>query len=99
MSEWIASNPIAAGFWAVFAGFAAFLLAKIYGLIFMRGKTVHMIGDAMVGRRGEVASWSGQEGMVSVGGELWRAFSQQALVEGDRINVKAVDGLTLKVEK
>jgi membrane-bound serine protease (ClpP class) len=37
--------------------------------------------------------------MVFVHGELWQAVSSEELEEGARVLVKAVDGLTLMVER
>jgi membrane-bound serine protease (ClpP class) len=42
---------------------------------------------------------AGGEGWVEVAGERWRAEADEAVAEGDRIQVIAVDGLTLRVRK
>ena len=60
-------------------------------------------GPAMTGAEGlrlsegVVEEWSGEEGWVVVGGELWRARSENALAPGDRVDVIGQDGLTLHV--
>ena len=93
------SDPVQFALIAMFAGFTAVAIAKIYGLFFMRWKTPFRVGDAMAGERGEVIEWSGNEGYVRTGGELWRASSGSQLSAGDKITVAAVDGLMLRVNK
>jgi len=41
---------------------------------------------------------AGQEGMIRVHGELWRAISPQPVAEGKPVRVTSVDGLKLHVE-
>jgi membrane-bound serine protease (ClpP class) len=38
-------------------------------------------------------------GWVSVRGELWRARSETPLHAGERVRIRAVEGLTLVVER
>ena len=97
MIEWIETQPVVAGFWAVVAGFSLVLLAKIYGLIFMRSKGVHRLGDDLSGKRGVVSDWSDGKGVVSVRGENWRAVSKEQLTRGDSVRVVRTSGLTLEV--
>ena len=84
---------------AVFAGFAIVAAAKIYGLFFMRWKTPFRVGDAMNVQHAEVVEWTGREGYVSAGGELWRATSKDPLSPGDEVTISAVNGLTLSVTR
>lgn len=84
---------------ALLAGFALVALAKIYGLFFMRWKTPFRIGEAMNVNHAEVVEWSGGEGYVSAGGELWRATSRDALAPGDEVSIAAVNGLSLSVTR
>lgn len=51
--------------------------------------------EGIIGAEGEVR----EGGMVFVEGELWRVECQQPLQTGDKVRVKAVDGMRLKVEK
>jgi len=51
--------------------------------------------EGIIGAEGEVR----EGGMVFVEGELWRIECQQPLQTGDRVQVTAVDGMRLKVEK
>ncbi|MEL7487398.1 MAG: NfeD family protein [Pseudomonadota bacterium] len=83
----------------LFAGFGAVALAKVYGLLFMRSKTPHRLGDAMNVHRAEVTEWSGGEGRVVAGGESWRAVSNDSLSPGDKVVVAAMNGLVLRVKK
>jgi membrane-bound ClpP family serine protease len=54
--------------------------------------------EGMVGKVVEVRRWSGREGTVSVGGELWHARSGASLAAGDEATVVGVSNLTLRVE-
>lgn len=50
--------------------------------------------EALVGQTAVVAN----PGQVRVAGELWEARSERPLVPGQRVIVRAVDGLTLVVD-
>lgn len=93
------ASPAGLGLLAIVIGFAIVALAKIYGLIFMRWKTPFRVGEAMNVQRAEVVDWSGGEGHVMAGGELWRALGAEELKPGDHVVVTAVDGLMLTVAK
>lgn len=80
-------------------GFGVVALAKVYGLFFMNGKSPHRVGEAMNVHRAEVVEWSGGEGMVRAGGELWKARSGDALAPGDQVDVKSMKGLVLNVKR
>ncbi len=92
-------NPLRFVALAVFIGFAAVAAVKIYGLLFMRWKTPFRVGEAMNVNHAEVVEWSGKEGYVSAGGELWRATSKDLLSPGDEVAIASVNGLTLSVNK
>ena len=51
--------------------------------------------EALVGALGEMTD----AGWVSVRGELWRARSEAPLEAGERVRVRAVEELTLVVER
>ena len=51
----------------------------------------------MLGKVGEVKDWQGTEGKVFVNGELWRAVSDDPLLPRDKVIIKELEGLTLKV--
>ncbi len=92
-------TPLAWALVTLLFGAGLVLLAKIYGLFFMNGRSPHRVGDAMNVDHAEVTEWSGQEGYVTAGGELWRAVSKSELKPGDEVSVSAMKGLVLQVEK
>ena len=51
----------------------------------------------MLGKVGEVKDWQGTEGKVFVNGELWRAVSDDPILPRDKVIIKKLKGLTLKV--
>ncbi len=56
--------------------------------------------EAMVGLRGEALTPLNPKGLVSIGGEVWRAIALDGTVNpGERIQVVEVEGLTVKVRK
>ncbi len=55
--------------------------------------------EAMVGEEGEASTDVREEGRVFVKGEYWRAFSEQAIAQGAKVRVVAVEGMKLKVEE
>jgi membrane-bound serine protease (ClpP class) len=56
--------------------------------------------EELIGARGRVLDWQGGKGHVFVHGERWqaRAAPGKAPAPGDRVVVRAVDGLTLVVD-
>ena len=56
--------------------------------------------EEMIGARGTVVTPlpGGEEGMIRVHGELWRAISNQPVPEGKAVRVTKIDGLKLYVE-
>ncbi len=59
----------------------------------------HQIGGNLKRERAVVTEWAGTEGYIHIGGELWRAASQDALSPGDKVTVVHADGLMLEVRK
>lgn len=55
--------------------------------------------EALIGRRAIVSSECRPIGQVRVAGELWQARCDLGADVGDEVIVKAVDGLTLVVER
>lgn len=86
---------------AIGSGLVAFFLA---GRAFQSfGLPVQTGAEAMAGMRGRASGdfveWDGQyEGTVLVHGELWRAESSQAIVDGQAVTVEECVGLTLTVK-
>lgn len=81
-------------------GGAAFLAAKA-----MRKKPVSGV-EAMIGTTAEVLSWDGKEGRVFAYGTLWSAKIDLEkypdgveLEKGTKVTVKAIDALTVTIEK
>jgi membrane-bound serine protease (ClpP class) len=69
-----------------------------FWLRFLRRYRVQTGAEAMVGEAGEVIEpFAGGAGRVRVRGEIWTARSDAALELGERVQVRAVDGLTLVV--
>jgi membrane-bound serine protease (ClpP class) len=56
--------------------------------------------EELIGEEGIAISGllAGAEGMIRVHGELWRAISPRAVLEGKPVRVRSVDGLKLHVE-
>lgn len=96
-------NPTQLAAYAVLAGFALAIAAKVFSLLFMRWKTPFRVGQDMNVQHAEVVEWAdgpkGGEGYVDAGGELWRATSKDKLSPGDPVTVSAVSGLTLAVKR
>jgi membrane-bound serine protease (ClpP class) len=86
--------PVAVGFSAVFLFLGRLALTAqrrpaVTGAEGMRGA----VGLALTG----IAP--GSPGQIAVHGETWRAVSQQPIAGGDRVEVTAIDGLTLTVRR
>jgi len=80
----------------------AVLLAAVklgWGMAQWRRKSEHRVGERWGAEAAEVVEWTGAEGYVRAGGELWRARSQQALAPGEQVTVDRVDGLVLEVRR
>lgn len=71
----------------------------IWGMAQTAKKPAHRVGEFFGGERVEVVEWAGAEGLVRVGGELWRARSPAPLAPGDGVRVVRADGLILDVAK
>ncbi|MBB5517717.1 NfeD family protein [Amphiplicatus metriothermophilus] len=59
----------------------------------------HRIADEWGGERVTVTEWSGAEGYVRAGGELWRARAAAPLAPGEEVEVVRRAGLVLEVRK
>lgn len=53
--------------------------------------------EGIAGQEAEVIDWSGREGHVWLAGERWHAKSNDTLMEGDKVHVQRLDGITLQV--
>ncbi len=55
--------------------------------------------SALVGETGPVREWETDHGKVFVHGEWWKAYGEEGLKPGDKIEVVEVENLNLKVRK
>lgn len=77
---------------------SAALLAWIGRHLWRSRRTPSATGaEGLIGARATVLEWSGAAGWVHVHGERWRAAGPQWLAPGDPVEVREVDGLTLRV--
>lgn len=66
---------------------------------FIKRKKKSVTGaESLPGEVVEIRHWKETEGQVFIKGELWRAVSDVSLKKGDKVIVRHVEGLTLKVE-
>ncbi len=82
------------------AGLSLLILTLVLGAVWRtRGAAERSGAAAMVGRGARVLDWSEGEGHVFAEGERWTARGPNALEEGDRVEIAALDGLTLEVRR
>jgi membrane-bound serine protease (ClpP class) len=75
---------------------AAIEVAEAWGMLWWSRRRRAVVGsEAMVGAEAVALG----DGWVRVGGERWRARSDGRLLAGDRVEVVAVDGLTVVVRR
>jgi membrane-bound serine protease (ClpP class) len=55
--------------------------------------------EGLIAEKGKALSAINGQGEVFVHGEIWKAMSEEKILEGDVIEVTMVDGLALKVRK
>lgn len=88
---------------AVAVGLASIVLVAVvkllWGMALWAKKSEHRVGERWGDEAVEVVEWSGREGYVRAGGELWRATSADALRQGERVRVAKTKGLLLEVKK
>jgi membrane-bound serine protease (ClpP class) len=77
---------------------AALILLALAALLRSRRRPVMTGGEALIGAQGEAVSWDGEQGLVRVAGEIWRAEADAPLEAGMHIKVVKRDGLVLRVE-
>ena len=86
------------------------IVAVVAGLVIEVGETAFWIwlskrrrpqvgAEALIGASAEVVSPCRPLGSVRVAGELWRARCQEGADRGEIVRVRALDGLTLTVER
>ncbi|MET1124160.1 MAG: nodulation protein NfeD [Archaeoglobaceae archaeon] len=84
----------AAGVGVAFGGIMTFAVVKVA----QTRKRKSTVGE-VVGEVGEVMEFSGGKGLVKVRGEIWRFESDEEFKPGDRVEIVAREGLTLRVRK
>jgi membrane-bound serine protease (ClpP class) len=93
---WPAVNPILAI--VVSAATAAFLWMVVRKAVQAHNaRPIHDLGT-LIGQIGEAKTRVHEEGSVQVGGELWSARSEKAILAGSRVRVVSRAGFILVVE-
>ncbi len=78
---------------------ALLIFATVSIAMKIRNKRVTTGMSALIGEHGEALNDFGKEGQVRIGGEIWRAKSNDTIEAGDTVSVKSVDGLLMTVAK
>jgi membrane-bound serine protease (ClpP class) len=75
------------------------LLVFLAGGMALRARKRRVVSGAedMIGMTGEVLAFDGTDTWAEVNGERWKVRSAQPLAVGQRVRVRAVNGLTLDV--
>ncbi|MBW2051985.1 MAG: nodulation protein NfeD [Deltaproteobacteria bacterium] len=55
--------------------------------------------SGLIGLKGPVKEWEADQGKVLIHGEWWKAYGETDLEPGDKIEVMAVDGLSVQVKR
>jgi membrane-bound serine protease (ClpP class) len=92
---------------ASFPTIIAFTMATLFIAIFLAYATLRnkrkraTTGmEGLINMHADVMNWSSlHQGKVFVHGEIWNAHSDEDLVRGDKVLIKAVDGMSLVVSK
>ncbi len=81
------------------AMFSAFFFGITYLAIKAHRERPISGAEGLIGEKGIVERWEKDKGLVFVHGEYWNAESDEELAPGDKVEVKALKGLTLSVKK
>ncbi len=95
VEEYTISVPLVIGFALASVAFFSLVMTMVAKL---RHKPVVSGEEQMVGSTGEVLDPFDSQGRIRVHGEVWEARTQVPLSRGERVRVKAIDGLVLRVE-
>jgi membrane-bound serine protease (ClpP class) len=71
----------------------------VFGIWYSRRRRATTGAEGMVGGTAKVIEPCRPEGRVSYKGERWEAVCAEGADIGERVRIKAVDGLTLVVER
>lgn len=76
-------------------------LALLFMILAVRALRRPVVSGAegLLGLKGRVLDWKGQEGHVRTHGEIWAAKSTAPLAAGDNISVRGREGLVLEVDR
>jgi membrane-bound serine protease (ClpP class) len=89
--------------WPTLVAAALVMAAGVTALLRMvlrAQRLVAVTGEVgMIGQPGEAVTDLSPEGWVRVAGERWKAVAEEAMAAGQRVQVAAVEGLTLRVRK
>lgn len=78
---------------------AAFFLFVVAKALLIQRKKITTGDKGLVGEIGTAISNIEKEGLVRVHGEIWKAFSDEFVGKGEKIEVVDVNGMTLFVRK
>ncbi|MBC7114078.1 MAG: nodulation protein NfeD [Archaeoglobi archaeon] len=81
------------------AATALFFIFGISAVLRVRKRRARVGGDELIGMEGVAITRIEGEGQVKVRGEIWKAFSEEVIEEGEKIVVVSREGLKLKVRK
>ena len=95
VEEYTISVPLVIGFALASVAFFSLVMTMVAKL---RRKPIVSGEEQMVGSTGEVLDPFDSQGRIRVHGEVWEARTQVPLSRGERVRVKAIDGLVLRVE-
>jgi membrane protein implicated in regulation of membrane protease activity len=70
-----------------------------FGIRYSRRHRARVGVEMMIGETGVVVTPLAPDGQVKIDGEIWQAHSDSATPIGATVRVKAIDGLTLDVER
>jgi membrane-bound ClpP family serine protease len=93
--------------WGLFFGIAfiefIILLTVVYFTLRQRSLKLTTGTESLIGGQAELIEWHGHSGIARVQGESWKVRlapgSPEAMPKtGDKVTIKAVDGLTLLIE-
>ena len=70
----------------------------VFGIRYTRRRRAQVGVETLVGTNASVISPLAPDGQVRVNGEIWEAHSEFEAQVGQRVQITAVNGLTLEVE-
>jgi membrane-bound serine protease (ClpP class) len=77
--------------------FMEHVVFPVFGFLARKKKKAFCGPERLLGEVGEVKEWRHKEGYVFIYGELWKAVSDIPLKKGDKVIIRKMEGLTVKV--